>query len=239
MVSAARLGRLVVPRRFAKPISVRRFARYSTAFNVFTDDFATTANPIGSPWIGPNAAMLAEGFTELQTASGNCYGTVASDTGFPDAYAFVTGFGNNHEVEGTVHRNNPPNFNHEIELHLRATQTTTRLTLYEVLISRHAAFQIMTWDTDRPGDFFQEITGNGTGPGLGGVEPANGDKFRSRAVGSQITVFHRPISTGIESEIWTGSDSLFPTGSPGIAAFYRAGATPSTFGFQAVTLRNV
>jgi hypothetical protein len=200
----------------------------------YTTNFNLTENPIseGGRWHGPNGT----GFTNVRTANGNAFGTNGVTDTYDDSYAYMTGFTNDHEVEAVIHRGTVPNFNHEVELHLRVSESGGETYLYEILFNKDGAFQVVRWNGWRGGGGSYDITdltSIGTGPGHSSA-PANGDTVRARIVGQTITVWYNG------SQIWTYTDNdaaKLTTGNPGIGFFYRPGATPSAFGFQSVTVR--
>ena len=202
----------------------------------FTDLFSSTNNPIASPWQSPNGT----GFTNVRTANGIAYGTGTGIDIYDDSYAYLTGYTNDHEVEGVIHVGSVPSGNHEVELHLRVSEVAGETFLYEFLFNNSGSFQVVRWDgwTGGGGTFdITDLTSSGTGTGHS-TAPENGDTVRARIVGQVITVWYN------DSQIWTYTDNdaeKLTTGNPGIGFFYRTGdgADPSTFGFSSVTVSSV
>lgn len=196
----------------------------------FSDSFAANANPLASPWVKPNVAN----FFDAQAIGGIACGTVASDTGYPDCYAFHSGYTGDYEIEAGIFKHASINtaINHEVELHVCMTQDGTNVQSVEWLIGRTGGWQCMKWEGTNPGaPFFTELTPTGSGS-PGAVN--NGDRAKFRKVGTALTM-HYDSGSGF-TERWAVT-SPFSSGSPGIAFFYRAGANVEHFGFTDVIIR--
>jgi hypothetical protein len=202
----------------------------------YTTNFDATENPLGSPWISPQAA----GFTVCRSSGGRAYGTNGVTDTYDDSYAYLSGYNANHECEATIYRQGSalPGVNHEVELHVRMSDSssTNIVKSYEVLVNKDGNYQLMKWAGTYAGppDFFYELaSGNLSGT------PANGDKMRVRAETSGancvITFWYTPVSTGIESQIAQATDTgavggaVHTSGQPGMAFFNRPGATNDGF----------
>lgn len=210
----------------------------SPAVDEYTTSFPLTENPIseGGMWTGPNGT----GFTNVRTASGNAFGTGTNTPTYDDSYAYLTGFGNDYEIEAVIHRGSPPAQNHEVELELRLSEVAGETYLYEILFNLNGGPQVVRWNgwdacSGEPCYDITDLTGLGSGSGCG-CTPSNGDTIYASIVGQLITVKYNG------STVWTYTDNAaekLTTGDPGIGFFYRTslGATPSTFGLQSVTVR--
>jgi hypothetical protein len=204
----------------------------------YSTTFPLAENPIseGGAWHNPNGT----GFTNCRTQGDNVFGTNGSTDTYDDSYCYLTGFSNDQEVEGVIHRGSPPSANHEVELHLRVSESGGETFLYEILFNKDGAFQVIRWNGWRGGGGegtldITDFTGEGSGPGHSSP-PVNGDIIKARMVGQTITVFYNG------SQIWTYTDNSagrLTAGNPGIGFFYRPGASPSAFGFQSVTIRSI
>jgi hypothetical protein len=206
--------------------------------NTYSTTFPLTENPISenAAWRGPNGT----GFTPCRTASGNVFGTNGVTDTYDDSYCYLTGFSNNQEVEAVIHRGSPTSANHEVELNLRVSESGGETYLYEILFNKDGAFQVVRWNGWHGGGGegsvdITDLTGSGSGP-RHSSPPVNGDTVKARIVGQTITVYYNG------AQIWTYTDNSagqLTSGQPGIGFFYRPGASPSAFGFQSVTIRNI
>ena len=204
----------------------------------YSTTFPLNENPISEwgVWRNPNGT----GFTNCRTESGNVFGTNGSTDTYDDSYCHLTGFSTDHEVEAVIHRGSPPSPNHEVELHLRVSESGGETFLYEILLNKDGAFQVVRWNGwhggGGEGSFdITDLTGSGSGP-RHSSPPVDGDIIKARIVGQTITVFYNGL------QIWTHTDNSagrLTTGQPGIGFFYRPGALPSAFGFQSVEVRSL
>lgn len=209
----------------------------------FTTTFSSNENPLGSPWISPQAA----GFTTLRSSGGLCYGDGGTTGDYDDSYAYLSGFNNDHECEGTVFVGSPPGgVNHEVELHVRMSDNagTDVTKSYELLLNKDGALQVMKWNGTMAGppDFFAELASDSITP------PANGDKFRFRATteGSDVRLraWENRVGVGTWNEIVNVVDdgsingAALLTGQPGVAYFSRSGSDPTQYCWTAYTARN-
>lgn len=196
----------------------------------FSDAFGSNANPIASPWVSPNVTN----FFDVQTTGGIACGTVASDTGYPDCYAFHSGYSGDYEIEAGIFKSGSINtgINHEVELHVCMTQNGTSVQSVEWLINQGGDWQCMKWEGANPGaPFFTEITPTGSGsPGA----PSTGHRMKFRKIGTALTMHYD--SGGGFSERWAAT-SPFSSGGPGVAFFVRDGGNVQHFGFTDVIIR--
>src|SRR5262249_54751661 len=154
--------------------------------NVYTTSFPTNENPLseGGKWLHTDATL-----TKCKSVGGRAFGTQTGTSGYDDSNAYLTGFGNDHEVEAVIYRN--PDIRGggdrecEILLHwsddgpLRSTQYgDTHANGYEINV-QHA------------GSYMQ--LGRFKGALLAQVNrfamPKSGDKFRARIEGQRIRVY--------------------------------------------------
>lgn len=141
---------------------------------------------------------------------------------------------NDHEVVSTIYRDPAytPADSHEVLLLLRWNITANFTRGYEILIPITNGGQIVRWN-GVINDF--TVLPGVTGPGC--PAPVTGDIVRAKIVGSVITVFYTPISTGIEGQVMTVTDSTWAGGNPGAGNFSRTGNTPNRFCHKRVILR--
>lgn len=198
----------------------------------FTDTFSSASNPIASPWVSPNVAN----FTNMQTTGGIACGTVASDVGYPDAYAFHSGFTGNYRITGTIARSPSLNtsFNHEAELHICMAQDGTNVQSVEWYMNFGGQGGVMQWSgiNDGSGSFFSVIQQPADAPG----SISSGDMMRVTKNGTVGTFEYSNTGGASWSTIATVATLPFSTGCPGIGGFYRAGATPSHYGFEEILI---
>lgn len=196
----------------------------------YTTSFSTDQRPLGSPWVSPNVA----GFFPVQAVGGIACGTVASDTGYPDCYAFHPGFSGDYEVESVIFKSSSLNtaVNHEVELHVCMAQNGSTVQSVEWLINHTGGAQLMKWSGPNDGHFFSEL-----GVISGTAAPGackTGDRMKFRKVGSLGTLFY-DSGSGFRQ---LGQLTLpYTSGSPGMAFFYRNGANVQHFGFSDLIIR--
>jgi hypothetical protein len=184
--------------------------------NTYTTNFPAAENPIseGGRWINGQAAGVD--WANVRTVSGRAYGTESGSTGYDDSTAVLAGtWSPDQAAQGTVYTVNQLSgntLNEEIELRLRTTITSHRITGYEINCrARHDGSQyveIVRWN-GALGDFAYVSRIDG-GPGL-----FNGDVVKATMVGTLITVYING------NQVLTGNDSTFATGSPGMGFFIR------------------
>jgi len=213
---------------------VRRAATVNpAALGEFVDDFSATNNPLGAPWTNSLPGLLD--FEDLRSSGGVCFGTVASDTGFPDCYAFHASYSGDYEIEAGIFRASDVNagINHEVELHVGMRHSGGHLFSCEWLVNVGGSWQCMEWDTQfNAPNFFEELFP--TGAGSVGA-PADGDRILFRKIGSAGTM-HYKQGAGAFAQRWAVT-LPFATGSPGLATFTRGGGDPAKFCFTDVIIR--
>lgn len=212
----------------------------------FTDLFASASDPIASPWVNASSS----GFFPVKTAGGIACGTTASDTGYPDCYAYYPSITGDYEIEAGIYRDGSINagLNHEVELHLTMQESGGLTYSCEWLVDVTGSWQFMRWEGPNDGStFFFALSGTGGADGNFSVgAPSNGDRMRWRKVGSTARAFYK-VGAGawLERAIidlpTLRVDGITPwgNGNAGIAFFYRAGANPLHFGFTDVIVRQL
>lgn len=202
--------------------------------NVYTTTFPTDQNPLseGGRWLHMDPTL-----TKCKVVGTRAFGTQTGTSGYDDSSAYMVGFGDNHEVEGTVWRN--PNLsgggNREVEILLRWTDDgPVRSTPYGQ--TQANGYEI---NVQHAGQYMQ--LGRFKGALLQQVDsyafPQTGDKFRARVEGQRIRVWWNDV---LKID-YTDNDASFriARGNPGIG-FYVSGGAPNTdFGFDGVTIRSL
>ena len=192
----------------------------------YTTNFDQTENPIseGSRWTNGFAVGLA--WNNVQTASGNAFGTAFTPNGYADNIVHLSGYPANNYIEGVVHRAsgyNPATV-HEIELLCRFLITANNARGYELLIDTAGSSQIVRWN-GAEGNF---TVLNTTVGGLGTI--SDGDVIRVEVIGSTITAFKNGVQ-GLQA-----TDSTWTTGNPGIGMFTRGGdSVLPNFGWKSIS----
>jgi hypothetical protein len=204
--------------------------------DTYTTNFDVDENPLseGGKWLHLDALL-----TRCKVVGGRAFGTqvIGSPIGpFDDSNVYLTGFGDNYEVEGTVWLN--PGLtgpeNREVEILLRWTDDgLLRSTLfglthangYEITV-QHAG-QYMSLGRFK-GDELVHLN-------RFGAVPKTGDRFRARIEGQRIRVWWNDV---LKMDFTDTDPSLqVTTGNPGIGFFTRA--SNSDYGYEAVTVRRL
>jgi hypothetical protein len=208
----------------------------------YSTNFELTENPIseGGKWV--NGQSVGQQWSNVQTASGNAYGSRFVDSGGACRYcdpiahlstSFMT-FSANQYAQGVVHRAagyshvSPPN--HEVELLLRFQITPNSARGYEILISRDDWIIIVRWNG--PVGNYTELASTG-----GPISPvvADGDLIRAE-IGSDNRV--RVYKNGV-LKLTGPADATFATGQPGIGFWPIPGSTLSSYGWKSFTAGNL
>lgn len=189
----------------------------------YTTNFPLTENPISESanWtdgriFGPNIK------TAVQTASGECYGTMVSfgGTDFVDSVACLSGFGPDHEVTCTV-ANNSAIDGLETEIILRADITSAHMFLYEIDCQFSLkGINLVRWDmtTGSPNAFTVLRAGQSNE-----APYTNGDLVYASIVGTLITCKYNGSTLFTYN---TGSDGTkYATGNPGVGFWNETGSS--------------
>jgi RNA polymerase sigma factor (sigma-70 family) len=197
--------------------------QYSTSFSA--DESPASA---GISWIGGRSLGLD--WTDVRMLPGFACGTESGRPGaHDDSTALLSGsWGPDQSVQGTVRLTTVgPQPLKEVELRLRSTLSPHSCTGYEInfLCAKdpHAHVEIVRWDK-APGRF-TFVARAADGPGL-----SDGDVVKATIVGTVITASINGV------QLLQGTDSTFPTGSPGIGFYHEGPAVAQRdFGFSHVT----
>jgi hypothetical protein len=170
-------------------------------------------------------------WTNVNTANGIAFGTNGPANAFDDSYALLSGFGPNQQATAVVARSPSLNtgVNHEMELLLRFSDSSTTAQGYECLFNAGGVVQIVRWN-GALGDFTVLPT---TGPGGIGGDLNSGAVIKATIVGNVISTFINGVLMA------QATDNTYSTGQPGIGFFTRPGGNSANFGmtsYSATTL---
>jgi hypothetical protein len=200
----------------------------------YSTNFVVDENPLseGGKWLHVDPTL-----TRCKVVGGRAFGTQTGTSGYDDSNAYLSGFGNDCEVEAVVWLN--PNAsgssNREVEILLRWTDDgaprstpygTTQANGYEINV-QHAG-QYMQLGRFK-GALLSQVDGYAT--------PQSGDRFRARIEGQRIRAWWNDV---LKIDYVDNDPSLqLVRGNPGIG-FYVSGGAPNTdFGFDSVTVRSL
>jgi len=205
-----------------------------TPAGTYSTTFDLDENPLseGGRWLHTDSTL-----TVCKTVGGRAFGTQSGNGSYDDSNAYLTGYGNDHEVEGTVwldpalsgsgHR--------EVEILLRWTDTgPLRSTAYGP--TRANGYEI---NVNHAGNYMQ--LGRFKGALLTQVDnfavPKTGDRFRARIEGQRIRVWWNDV---LKID-FTDTDAMLQitSGNPGIGFFVDGGSPNTDFGFDAISIRSL
>lgn len=191
----------------------------------YTTSFPTTENPIneGGHWI--NGKSTGVDWSDVATTNGMTCGTQTGSNGYDDSTAILTGtWGSNQTAQATVKIvGSDSGAYEEVELRLRSTISAHSCTGYEICCSKQAGssyIQIVRWN-GALGDFTYVNDQDTT------HYVKDGDVIKATIIGSTITVYLNG------TQIITGTDNTFVSGSPGIGFYLQGGSgNPANYGFS-------
>jgi hypothetical protein len=189
----------------------------------YLTNFDLTENPIseGGVWFN-----TSQPWTKVRTANGLAFGTNGVSNSYDDSYAYLAGFGPNHQGEGVIYVD--PNLAgepHEVELLLRWADSAQTARGYECLFNFQGGVQIVRWN-GAFGDFF---VFSSNGPNYLGRNLVTGDVVKATIIGNTITAY---INGVLMSQV---TDSMWTNGQPGIAFFKRTAGLNSDLAFTRYT----
>lgn len=200
----------------------------------YSTNFVLDENPLseGGRWLHADPTL-----TRCKVVGGRAFGTQTGTSGYDDSSAYLTGFGNDYEVEAVVWLNSGFSgaSNREVEILLRWTDDgalrstpygATQANGYEINV-QHAG-QYMQLGRFK-GALLTQVDGYAT--------PQTGDRFRARIEGQRIRAWWNDV---LKIDFVDSDPSLqIVRGNPGIG-FYVSGGAPNTdFGFDAVTVQTL
>jgi hypothetical protein len=211
-------------------------ATVAVNLTTYTTNFDVDENPLseGGKWLHTDPTL-----TTCKAVAGKAFGTQNGSGGFDDSNAYLTGFGHNYEVEGTVWLN--PGLsgtgNREVEILLRWTDDgplrstafgDTHTNGYEITVQHLGNY--MNLGRFKGANLVGPITGFGT--------PKTGDRFRARIEGQRIRVWWNDV---LQIDFTDSDASLqVTTGNPGIGFFVSGPGVPNTdFGFDSIIVRGL
>jgi hypothetical protein len=210
----------------------------------YSTNFDSTENPISESAKWVNGQAIGLNWSNVQTGSGNAYGSRHVDTGGVGRYSdpiahlstsFMT-FSANQYAQGIVHRAagyshaSSSSTAHEIELLLRFQITANSARGYEILISRDDWIVIVRWNG--PVGNYTQLASTG-----GPISPvvSDGDLIRAE-IGSDNRV--RVFRNGVLA--LTGPvNTSFASGQPGIGFWPTPGATLASYGWKSFQAGNI
>lgn len=189
--------------------------------------FPLTENPIseGSNWI--NGLAVGLDWQDVRTTTNKAFGVGVSTVNYDDPIASLTGtWGANQSVEATIVNTNPTNgTTRELELRLHTSIAAHSSTGYECNLNTqngNCYMQIVRWEGGS--GVFTVLTPTVVNPPPSAV--VTGDIFKATVVANAISVYLNGLL------MLTVTDSVYPTGAPGIGFFGRTPAAMSEFGFS-------
>ncbi len=191
----------------------------------YTTSFPATENPIaeGGHWI--NGKATGVDWANVRTTNGMAVGTQTGSNGYDDSTAILTGiWGSNQTAQATVKMvGSDSGAYEEVELRLRSAVSAHSCTGYEINCSKQASspyIQIVRWNCAL-GDFNYVNNSDTT------HYVKDGDVIKATIIGSTITVYLNG------TQIVTGTDTTFATGSPGIGFYLQGGSgNPANYGLS-------
>jgi hypothetical protein len=201
----------------------------------YSTTFPSDENPIseGGNWTSINTTL-----TQARTIGGNCTTVFSGDmTAYQDGYALKSGsWPDDQEVVATVYKASgySPADNHEIEILLRGSETTTTRTWYECLwdIQGNMSFVYLTGPangfTDMGNDFY-----------AGALVPQDGMVARAKVVGqgnSTVLSFYVDEVLRLQKTV-TNAGQQIASGRPGMGFFTRLSTVNSSLGWATFLCR--
>lgn len=197
--------------------------------------FNATENPISESgdWHHTDTTT-----TPMKTSGGHAFGTQTGSNGTDDSIAYLTGFGTDYEVEGTLFiAGGIGGFggSHEVELWLRVDDTGPQFSTdfgltstigYEINIPSDGSFMSLARFKDPSSlqDFVGAIR-------PGGGAPQSGDRFKVRVDGQRIRCWYNGT---LRIDYTDNGARKITTGGPGMAAFISNPAANTNFGFDMI-----
>ena len=190
--------------------------------------FDFTENPIsdGGRWVNNGGPL----WTKVRTENGLAFGTNGPANTYDDSYAYLSGFGPDQQVEAVVQVDSAllgdP---HEVELLLRWADSAVNARGYECLFHFNGSVQLMRWNGPFA-DFIEipNFTGRSAGRPL-----VTGDVIKATISGNTIVTYLNGV------ELVRVTDSMWPTGQPGIGFFKRLTGVNGGFAITSYTASSV
>lgn len=205
------------------------------SLDTYTTTFPLTENPISesSAWV--NGSVFSQGAatkTDVQTGSGNAYGTMVSfdGTNFIDSIAHLAQWSSsNHEVTGTFANSGAVN-GLEAELFLRLSITPTHVFGYELdCVYSGSHVVLVRWDMTAasPNAFSSPPLADSAGSGVT-TNFADGDQLYASVVGNIITAKYKAVGGSFQTLFThdiSGDSTSYSSGAPGIGFWNQTGSS--------------
>jgi hypothetical protein len=186
----------------------------------YSTDFNGSENPLSEEGAWNHYGL---DWKAVRKADGVAYGTQTGWGGYDDSYAHLSGFGPDQTAWGVIQRTSGSRGIHEVEIHLRWSDSAHGAQGYECLLSYDGSYaQIVRWNGPF-GDFTY------IGWAAAAPVPRSGDTLRASIKGDLITVFYNG------TEIMRARDGAFAAGDPGIGFFIQSEGDNSDVGFTGFT----
>jgi hypothetical protein len=182
----------------------------------FSTNFDDTENPLSE-----NGAWSHDGldWKYVQKVDGIAYGTQTGNGGYDDSYAHLAGFGPDQTAWGVIQRTPGSRGIHEVEIHLRWSDSSHSAKGYECLLSYDGSYaQIVRWNGPL-GDFTY------IGWAASAPVPQTGDTLKASITGNLIVVYYNG------KEIMRATDNTYGSGNPGIGFYIQSEGDNSDMGF--------
>jgi hypothetical protein len=190
---------------------------YTAGFSkTYTTNFDGTENPLseGGVW-----SHVGVDWKYVQKVNGVVYGTQTGSGGYDDSYAHLSGFGPDQTAWGVIQRTSGSSGIHEVEIHLRWSDSAHSAQGYECLLSYNGSYaQIVRWNG--PFGDFTYIGWAATAP-----VPQTGDTLKASITGNLIIVYYNGV------EIMRATDSTYSTGNPGMGFYIESDGANSDMSF--------
>jgi hypothetical protein len=186
----------------------------------YTTNFDGTENPISE-----NGAWVHNGldWKPVQKVNGVAFGTQTGTGGYDDSYAHLSGFPPNQSGSGVIQRFAGSSGIHEVEIHLRWSDSAHSAKGYECLLSYDASYaQLVRWNG--PLGNFTYIGWAAKAP-----MPKTGDTFSASITGNLIVAYYNGV------EIMRATDTFWHTGNPGMGFYRESAGSVSDMGFTSYT----
>jgi hypothetical protein len=225
-----------LPRQPRLPLK-GRVAAGVLALSSYSIDFSTIADE--SPLVvGGNFTSTDSALTRMRVVGGVAVAAPIAMVNYEDSYALKTGtWSDDQEAEGIIYRAsgyNPP-ANHEVELLLRGTETTgDSRSWYEFLWNDQGGFSIVY--LTGPSENYVEISTVFNNS----LVPADGMRMVARAIGTTLSIWvNANDGNGLVERVRATGETRIAGGRPGLAGFYRAGATAANYGWKSYICRSL
>jgi hypothetical protein len=186
----------------------------------FSTNFDGTENPLseGGAW-----SHTGLDWKKVRKVDGIAYGTQTGTGGYDDSYAHLFGFPANQSASGVIQRTAGSSGIHEVEIHLRWSDSAHSAKGYECLLSYDASYaQIVRWNG--PLGNFTYIGWAAKAP-----MPKTGDTFSAAINGSLIIAYYNGV------EIMRATDTNYHSGNPGMGFYRESAGSDSDMAFTSYT----